>query len=170
MASTPQSDLQQLVYQAKFAALDRARQLNLRMMSSSPPPDSNPFSLSPTTGFPAVPAPGAAAINVLRYTVPPGQNATIWKMAIVLASGGVVDGSGNIIWRVLINDAAVEGLQQLTAQYGVFSNPNDTLIQLVENDVFRITAEVPAAQPPINGTTGALIRGWSYNINRGVIA
>jgi len=162
--------LQQLVYQNKFAALDRARKLNLRIMSDVPPPDASPFSFSPTAGFPAVPAPGAAAISIITYTVPPGQNATIWKMAIQFAGGGFVDGSGNIVWRVLVNDAAIEGLQSLTAQYGVFSNPNDCLIQLVENDVFRVTVEVPSGQPIVNGTSGALIRGWTYNINRSVNA
>jgi hypothetical protein len=160
--------IQQQLMTDKFAALDRARKTNLDVLSKRPG-DARTFILTPQgAGFPNYPAPGAAALNVIMYTVPQGQNAVIEKLAIVHFGGGAPDGTGNVIWRVLINDAAYEGLDSLNSQVGTFATPVEVPITLVENDVLRITAEVPAGQPPMppGSSTAARLHGYTFNIMR----
>lgn len=162
--------IQQQLMQDKYAALDRARRQNLDIMRNRPP-DSRTFILTPSGTFPNYPAPGAAAVNVLTFTVPQGQNAVIEMLSVVHFGGNPPDGTGNVIWRVLVNDAALEGLDALNSQVGTYAQPQAVLIQLVENDVFRITAEVPNGQPamPPGTSTAARIHGWTYNIVRSQI-
>lgn len=113
--------------------------------------------------FPNYPAPGAAAVEIIRYQVPRGMRAVLNKLAIVHVGGGFVDGSGNVIWRVLVNGAGVKGMEALTSQVGSYSQPNDTWLVLEENDLVQVTVEVPAAQPamPPGTTTAARVHGFA---------
>ncbi len=133
-----------------------------------PLPDARPvFVIS--NPAPAFPAPGAAAVVVLTYTVPPGFFTVFNKLAIMLIGGNIVDFTGNVVWRVLINDAGVKGLEALVAQVGTNAAPNDIQpIPLWENDVISITAEVPAGQPaqPVGNTTAARLHGFQMPIQK----
>ncbi|MCU1284485.1 MAG: hypothetical protein JWO13_835 [Acidobacteriales bacterium] len=132
---------------------------------SLPPTSGRPFIVTPAP-FPAYPAPGAAAITVISYTVPRGMNAVIAFLAIVHVGGGFVDGTGNVIWRVLVNGAGVKGLEALQSQVGAYNNPNVVQLVLQENDVIVVTAEVPAAMAPMVGTTAARFHGFTVPVVR----
>jgi len=134
----------------------------------STPTDARPFIL---TSIPAVlyPAPGAARVDVFSYTVPAGFMAFILKLAVINISGGFTDFSGNIVWRCLVNGAGVKGLENLTAQVGTLAAPlAGAVIALMERDIFEITVEVPAGQPPmpLTATSAGEIVGFLYPLPR----
>jgi hypothetical protein len=109
-----------------------------------------------TAPYVAYPAPGAAAVSLLAYTVPSGMNAMLTFMAIFNLGPAFVNGSGNVIWRVLINQAGVKGFENMQSQFGTDGLPLPVAIPLIENDTIQITVEVPLGQPalafPANST------------------
>lgn len=130
---------------------------------TNPSPAARWFDQTPSP-FPAYPAPGAAAIDVVTLTVPRGFNGRIKQIAIVHVGGGFIDGSGNVIWRVKVNGAAVQGMQNLQSQLGTYAQPAETYIAVHENDLVEVTAEVPAGQPAMAGTPAARLVGWFFPI------
>lgn len=112
--------------------------------------------------------PGAAATTVVSFTVPRGQQAKVSALAIVYVGGGFVDGSGNLVWRVLINGAAHKGLGNLQAQIGSMQQPNPIQILLTELDIVTVTVEIPAGKPLLPGLSGACLQGYTMPIAKGV--
>lgn len=156
-------DVQQQILATKADALASAPGNIRSNLTNHTPADSHPFVVT-SQPFANYPAPGAAAAAILTYQVPPGQVAVIKQLAIVAIGGGFVDGSGNVIWRCWVNGQPVDGLQDIEAHMGNFDAPQCVQLVLQENDIFLITVEVPAAQPPMpdGATTGARIIGWNY--------
>ncbi len=139
----------------------------------SRPGNARPFDFS-SVPFVAYPAPGAAAVDVLvknnqAFIVPAGMIAVVEYMAISHWGGDIVDGSGNVVWRVLINGAAVRGLHDLESQFASWAQPNPVKFYAVENDVIQVTVEVPAAKAamPAGDSTSARIRGYLFPISSG---
>jgi hypothetical protein len=137
--------------------------LNRDISLFNPPADSAPFIVTPNP-FVNYPAPGAGPVTVISYTVPPGLLAVIYALSIVHVGGNPPDGTGNVIWRLLVNGAGVNGLNNLTSQVGTYAAPNLFTIAIIENDVIKVTVEVPAGQPamPPGTTTAARFHGWTY--------
>ncbi len=156
------SAAQFLMSQARAARQSRSAGAG-RSLLNFPDAESDWFDLYPAA-FPAYPLPGAGPIDVLSFTVPTGSDGVIKKLAIVHIGGGVIDGTGNVVWRVLVNGAAVRGYQDATSQVGAYSQPLDTFIPVYENDLVQITAEVPAGQPamPVGDTTAARAMGYFF--------
>ncbi|MBZ5523568.1 MAG: hypothetical protein LAP21_15145 [Acidobacteriia bacterium] len=144
--------------------------LKQHALDANPLPD--PVAGSPlpfvavTTPYVAYPAPNAAAVTLLSYTVPAGLNGVVVFLGIFNVGAAFVNGSGNVIWRVLINGAGVKGLNNLQSQFGTDALPLPVVIPLVENDTIIVTVEVPNGQPalpfPAN-STGARIHGNAAN-------
>lgn len=134
-----------------------------RSLLNFPDAESDWFDFYPPA-FPAYPAPGAGAITVLSFTVPTGADGVIKKLAIVHIGGGLVDGTGQVIWRVLQNGAAVRGYQDATSQVGSYAQPLDTFIPVYEGDVIEVTAEVPPGQLalPAGDSTAARAMGYFF--------
>jgi uncharacterized membrane protein YgcG len=136
---SPSQQVQQFLLRQKLQALDRVV-----------PPE--PLRAAPmgfirvTTPYVAYPAPGAAAVTLLSYTVPPGLNAMLTYMAIFNVGAAFVNGSGNVIWRVLINQAGVKGFENLQSQFGTDGLPLPVAIPLIENDTIQVTVEIPGGQ------------------------
>lgn len=154
----------------KLSPLDQVRRHLFQMKLHSlqrrnvpaPPLESLPLPFVLVTApYVAFPAAGAAAILLLSYTVPAGQNTIITLLSVFAVGGNFVNGSGTAIWRVLINDAGVKGLQGMQSQFGSDSLPLSVAIPMVENDTIKITVEVPNGQVAPTGTTGARIHGGS---------
>lgn len=126
-----------------------------------PPDHSIPIQVA-SAPFIVYPLTGAAASTVLTYTVPQGYSGWIIESSIVAIGGGFVDGSGQVIWRVTINGAWVQGYENLFSQIGNWAQPVRFPVQVQENDVVSVTVEVPAGQPnmPAGSTTGARFIGW----------
>jgi hypothetical protein len=79
------------------------------------------------------------------------------------------DGSGNVIWRVLINGAAVKGMNAMLSQFGAGLGPQDCQIVCSDGDVIQVTAEVPAGKVTPPGTTGARWDGYTYPLTEAVL-
>lgn len=128
-----------------------------------PNAESDWFDLYPAE-FPVYPLPGTGPIDVLAFTVPQGADGVIQKLAIVNLGGGLVDGTGQVVWRVLVNGAAVRGYQQATSQVGSYAQPMDTFIPIYEADLVEVTVEVPAGQQPlpVGSTTAARCMGYFF--------
>ena len=154
-------DIAQQILQNKLAALQNSPRNVPANLAKHQPADAHPFQVN-SNPFPAYLAPGAGAVELLRYQVPQGLVAVIEFMVIVAMGGGFSDGSGNVLWRCWLNGAAIDGLENITAHMGNFDTPVPVQIVLSENDLFYITAEIPAGQNPMppGATTGGRIKGW----------
>lgn len=156
-------DLAQQILQQKLAGLQNAPSNVRSNLANHQPADAHPFQVN-SNPFPTYPAPGAGTVQLLNYQVPQGLVAVINLMVIVAIGGGFSDGSGNVVWRCWLNGTGIDGLEDITAHIGNFDTPVPVQIVLTENDLFYITAEVPAGQPPMppGATTGGRINGWTY--------
>ena len=156
-------DIAQQILQNKLAALQNAPSNVRSNLANHQPADSHPFQVN-SNPFPNYLAPGAGPVQLLSYQVPQGLVAVINLMVIVAIGGGFSDGSGNVVWRCWLNGVGIDGLENITAHMGNFDTPVPVQIVLNENDLFYITAEVPAGQNPMppGATTGARINGWTY--------
>jgi hypothetical protein len=129
------------------------------------PANALPFIRTTAAPFPNYANGPGNAVTILNFQVPKGQIAVVRFLAIVHWGGGVVDGQNVVIWRVLVNGAGVDGLENLGAQVGSWAQPNEVQFVLQENDVLTITAESVGAAPA--GQTSARIHGFSYPVNTG---
>lgn len=161
MATTP--TIQQQILQAKATTLQNWPASILPSLANHQPSDAHPFQVD-SNPFQTYLAPGAGTVQLLSYQVPQGLIAFLTSLVIVAIGGGFSDGSGNVIWRCWINNAGVDGLENIAAHIGDFSTPVAVQLMLNENDLFFITAEVPAGQNPMppGATTGGRITGWTY--------
>ena len=144
---SPAQQVQQFLLRQKLQALARVAQPE--------PLRAPPLPLINVSPYVAFPAAGAGPLTLVSFTVPPGLNALLQFLSIFAAGGSnYVDGAANAIWRVLIDDTGVKGLEALKGQFGSSSLPLPVAIPLVENSTFKVTVEVPAAQAVPTGTTG----------------
>jgi hypothetical protein len=60
------------------------------------------------SAYVALPAVGASAV-VLQFTVPTGRNGVINGIANNFVGGGWTEGTGAIVWKILVNGAAPPG-------------------------------------------------------------
>ncbi len=162
---TPLQQIQQHMLSLRLNSLGLAQPAIGLQRLDVPPPDATP-NIVVTTPYSNYPAPGAAAIVILSETVPAGFNEVFNLIAVFASQGGVVNGSGNVIWRVLIDGASVQGMDNLQSQLGSDAQPIPTYIHLIELSTIQITVEVPAGQPALPGTTGARLHGYRYPVNR----
>ena len=132
------------------------------------PAGARPFNFGNVIPYPNGGVGVGGPATVISYTVPQGFNAVIKYVAIVHLSGGFVDGTGNVVWRVLINGGAAPGLDNQQFQIGSMSQPREIVILLAENDTLQITVTLPvaAAGPGAAATTAAVLSGWEYPIAR----
>lgn len=160
--SQPWTDQQKLSMSARMkTALSGPSFMNRNISLWNPPADALPFVVTPNP-FPNYPAPGAAPIVVIQYVVPPGMMGVITKLAVVHFGGNPPDGTGNVIWSVLINGGGIDGLGNLTSQVGTYAQPNDFVFRIMENDIVQVTVEVTTAPMPAGQTTAARFHGWTY--------
>jgi hypothetical protein len=120
-----------------------------------------------------VPAIGSTAI-IITYVVPPGRNGIINKVACNFVGGGWVEGSGDIIWRILIDGTPPPGAtsyDSILASLGGPSQPTGIAgFRFFENQVLTFVAfnnpsganggVVVAGQ-----RVGARLTGWNYPLD-----
>jgi hypothetical protein len=162
LARQPWTDEQKLSIAARMkTALSGPSFMNRNISLFNPPADSMPFIVTPNP-FVAYPAPGAAPAVVIQYVVPPGMMAVITKLAVVHVGGNPPDGTGNVVWSVLINGAGIDGLGNLTSQVGTYAMPNDFVFRAIEQDIVQVTVQVTVNPMPVGTTTAARFHGWTY--------
>jgi hypothetical protein len=141
--------------------------LNEKLTLWFPPADSTPFTTtSPdgtpfNNGFPPYPAAGSGPLVILQKTIDQGKLCVIRKMSIFNQGANPPDGSGNVVWRVLINGAAVKGMNAMLSQYGAGLAPQDCQIIATDGDIVQVTVEVPTGKLVPPGTTGARWDGYT---------
>jgi uncharacterized membrane protein YgcG len=144
---SPSQQVQQHLLRLKIQGLDRFVQPE--------PLRAPPLPLIKVSPYVAFPAAGAGPLTLVSFTVPAGLNALLQYLSIFAAGGSnYVDGAANVIWRVLIDDAGVKGMEALQGQFGSSSLPLPVAIPLIENSTFKVTVEVPNGQVAPTGTTG----------------
>lgn len=153
----------------KSASLKRAQSTRDLLGASADSEAGRPFNVTPAP-FVAYPAPGAGQTTIISYQVPKGFRAKVTRMAINTWGGQIYDGTGNVVWRVMINGAAEKGMEKMMSQFGTDSNPIPVSIALNENDIISVTVEVPAGQVaiPASQTTSARLIGYAAPLSKGV--
>lgn len=151
---------QQMVLSGKSAQLDSLQPPNIDVAGDEAPVGAAPLVLTSSQQFP-YPVPGAGPVTIFSYQVPPGQRVRIFEHALVNLGGGIVDMTGNVIWRFLVNGAPLKGLGAQLSQIGTFSTPDRVVIWLTENDLFQVTVESPNGVPQQAGNTAYRINGWT---------
>ena len=118
----------------------------------------------------ALPAIGAIA-TILSYTVPIGRNGVIQKIANNFVGGGWVEGTGDVIWRILVDGAGIPGANSYTNILGSLGSPANPVkisgFRVFENQVITVVAFNNPAGP--NGgivvagqLVGARLVGYQY--------
>jgi hypothetical protein len=86
-------------------------------------PSGKPFE---NAAYILLPAIGTTA-TILNFTVPKGNNGFIRRIANVFVGGGFVDGSGGIVWQILLDQTkniVAPGFNNIVASLGSVSNPS----------------------------------------------
>jgi hypothetical protein len=116
------------------------------------------------SGYAALPAIGATA-TILSFTVPTGRNGVIKKLANNFVGGGWVEGSGSVVWKILVNGTAPPGANSYNSildSLGAIASPTEIAgFRIMENQVVSVVITnvniVVAGQ-----LVGARLAGWYY--------
>lgn len=111
-----------------------------------------------------LPAIGVEAV-VFSFQVPKGQNGVIKEIANVFIGGGFTDGSGAIVWRILQNNQAVRGKENILNSLGSVAAPSRIggggFIRILENDVIALSV-LNVSVVPGGQLIGGRLSGWFY--------
>jgi hypothetical protein len=152
---------------------------------SAPAPGSNrpdlpPWIYQPTNwenvdqlNYALVPAIGSTA-TIISYVVPPGRNGVINKVACNFVGGGWVEGSGDLIWRVLVDGTPPPGATSYDAILASLGSPSSPTgiagFRFFENQVITLVAfNNPAGASGgvivAGQRVGARFLGWNYPLD-----
>jgi len=154
--------------------LDRARRVSERRQQAGGPysvgRDGSSITQIPQNGIPyyevngiATPAAGAAETVVVSFAIPPGTRGVITGLLNLYTGPGFIDTSGNLIWRIRIGAANVNGAPARNFGQITWTNGNLTSgpvgIQGISDGVysgaiveFTITHVAGSPLPPGPGT------------------
>lgn len=111
-----------------------------------------------------LPAVGVETI-IFSFQVPKGFNGVMKEIGNAFIGGGFNDGSGQIVWRVLQNNQAMRGKENMLNSLGSVAIPSRIggggFIRIIENDIIAMTilnvSIVPAGQ-----IIAGRLSGWFY--------
>lgn len=114
--------------------------------------------------YATLPAVGAD-VTILSFTVPIGRNGVINKIACNFVGGGWVEGSGDVVWRILVDGAPPPGAtsyNSIIASAGSPANPvKISGFRVFENQLITLIARnvaiIPAGQ-----LVGGRLMGYYY--------
>jgi len=106
-----------------------------------------------------------AQITILSLVVPPGRNGIIRKVACNFVGGGWVEGSGDVIWQILVDNATPPGANSYSSILGSLGSPASPVeipgFRVYENQTITFIAQnvavILAAQK-----VGARLIGYFY--------
>jgi len=108
--------------------------------------------------YAALPAIGST-VTIIQFTVPLGRNGVIKKLANNFVGGGWVEGSGDVLWRILVDGAPPPGAtsyKAIVASLGSPANP-------VEIAGFRVfenqTVTLVGLNNPAGPSGGVIVAG-----------
>ncbi len=87
---------------------------------------------------------GSGVQIVISFQVPPGRNGVIDAIANQYIGGGWTEGSGNLVWQILLDGYPVQGFDNIISSLGTTALPGDLKVrrQIVvrENQTVQLTA------------------------------
>lgn len=112
------------------------------------------------------PASGAfgADIQVVSMVVPQGWDGTIISTVNQFTGQNFFDGSGDISWRLLINQRYVKDMGNIQVTLGTTTQPwpvNSGSIRIQSRQLIQMVANVANANP-VNGRIVCAMFGWFY--------
>lgn len=116
------------------------------------------------------PAPAATPTTVMQFVVPTGYLGIIYGVLLHYTGTGFVEGSGDIVWRVMIGNAwAAPGLGNCLFQLGTVGQCLSLTDYLPANSNQRISVSVQVPNTSGNIQVGAsrilaTLQGWYYPI------
>ncbi len=126
-------------------------------------PDANSIAFD-QAGDIVIPAIGVESV-IASFKVPNGQNGVIKEMANSLVGGGFTDGSGAIVWRILQNNQAVRGKENILNSLGSVAQPSRIggggFIRVLEGDLIQLTV-LNVSIPPAGQIAAGRLSGWFY--------
>jgi hypothetical protein len=91
----------------------------------------------------ALPAIGATAI-IITFQVPAGRNGVIQKVGNNFVGGGWVEGSGDVVWRILVDGTPPPGATSYDNILGSLGSPANPVeipgFRIFENQVITLVA------------------------------
>ena len=125
----------------------------------SPPHGSIPF--YPKTQI-AMPAIGTEA-TILTLVVPNGQDGAIQKFSMNYVGGGFVNGSGDLVWKILADGRALRNANNIISEMGTQDQPFELSATIRIYSGQTITVAVRhVANGALNQPVLALLEGWFY--------
>jgi hypothetical protein len=113
-----------------------------------PPAGSQAFDFASAIALPVVTTSGV----VLSFQVPAGFRGIIRRLSHNHEGSGFVNGSGSLVWRLLVNQSVVKNYGALVTEFGSVQLPRETDgIPLQQND--RVRYEVVNVSLGVAGTT-----------------
>jgi hypothetical protein len=118
---------------------------------SAPQPVERPIWIDPPTNwenidqiaYALLPAIGAT-VTIISFTVPAGRNGVVNKVACNFVGGGWVEGSGDVIWKILIDGtppAGANSYNSIVASLGSPASPVEISgFRIFENQVLTLVA------------------------------
>ncbi|MEE9235112.1 MAG: hypothetical protein V3U28_06725 [Candidatus Acidoferrales bacterium] len=116
-----------------------------------------------------IPAATGTEVTVLTFPVPPGMNGIIKLVGNQAVTGGWVEGTGALVWRIELDGMAVRNFQNIIASLGSVSNPGDFGqggIRIFENQVVAIILRNVSLITGGSDPVLALLGGWFYPIEQ----
>lgn len=115
--------------------------------------------------------PIGSTVVIVSYVVPPGRNGIIYKVANNFVGGGWVEGTGDLIWRILVDGTPPPGAVSYDAILASLGNPASPTeipgFRIFENQVLQLVAFNNPAGPDggvvvAGQRVGARFVGWNY--------
>jgi len=123
-------------------------------------------------GYVPLTAVGAAAAVIISFQVPIGRNGIINKIANNFVGGGWTEGTGDVLWRILVDGAPPPGANSydaIPASLGSPANPTQISgFRIFENQLVKLVAFNNPAGPnggivPLGGQlVGGRLVGYLY--------
>lgn len=111
-----------------------------------------------------LPAVGATA-TILSFQVPLGRNGVIQKVANNFVGGGWIEGSGDVVWRILVDGATPPGANSYKNILGSLGSPANPVgisgFRIFENQVVTMVA-VNGAVVLAGQLVGGRLIGYLY--------
>lgn len=125
-----------------------------------------PYLTMPETGRPfhfqeaiACPAAGTDDFPVVSFFVPLGWKASIKAVANAFIGTGFDEGSGDLIWRIDIDQAYMPGFERITTSLGTINDSRDLRAPLIAQggQLVRYTVSVSATAPFGTGSASRIL-------------
>ncbi|MCI0402701.1 MAG: hypothetical protein L0212_04165 [Acidobacteria bacterium] len=105
-------------------------------------------------------------VTVVTVTVPQGYHGVIKRIANQFVGGGWTEGTGDLVWRILVDAMPLQNYSNIIASLGAISDPThlEEAIRIYENQVIQLVANnvaVVVAGQPLLGLLG----GWFYPVS-----